>query len=131
MDTHRTIPTPAVMARPRPAAPAAFPRAAYERAVLSSTLHGNARLVALTLAICASDTGHLAAGGPQRPERLAELAGINTRQARISLHILELARFIERPSLDDWTDRFTARPVKLTFPPAEPTPSGHPGGAEE
>lgn len=127
--TPRVIPTPAALAPPpRPA----FDRDRWEEDVLSSDLHPNARLVALTLAHCAGTSGYLPADGPQNAHRLAERARLSAKQARISLHQLEMAGYIRRPDIHTWQPRQVVRPVTLVRPvKATRSEPAHPSGAEE
>lgn len=126
--TPRVIPTPAALAPPpRPA----FDRFRWEEDVLASGLHPNARLVALTLAHCADAAGYLSADGPQNAHRLAERARLTAKQARVSLHQLEMAGFIRRPDIHTWEPKSIVRPVTLVRPAtATRSEPAHPSGAE-
>ncbi|MFH9011208.1 hypothetical protein ACH4C6_07510 [Streptomyces sp. NPDC017943] len=109
----RAIPSPAAMApRPRPA----FDRARWEAADMASTLRPYARLVALVLAHSAGPAGYLPPDGPQKARRVAERARLNLNQARISMHVLETAGFLQRPAAETWHPTDIARPITLTFP---------------
>jgi hypothetical protein len=124
--TTRAIPTPAALA-----APLAFDRFRWEEDVLSGELPFNARLVALVLAHCADAAGYLPADGPQNAHRVAERARLSAKQARVSLHQLEMAGYIRRPDIHTWQPRQIVRPVTLTRPaPATRTEPAHPSGAE-
>jgi hypothetical protein len=120
----RAIPTPAVLApRPRPA----FDRDRWEAAVLASDVQPYARLVALVLAHSAGPAGYLPINGPQMASRLAERTGLNLKQARVSLKVLEVTGFIERPDLDTWRPQEAVRPITLVHPaPAARTEPSHP-----
>ncbi len=124
----RAIPTPAAMAsRPRPL----FDRDRWEAAVMASDLQPYARLVALALAHSAGPAGYLPVDGPQKAPRLAERTRLSVKHARISLHVLEEAGFLDRPSMDTWQPKTLARPVTLVFPPqATRSEPGHPSEAE-
>lgn len=123
----RAIPTPAALAPPpRPA----FDRSRWEEDVLASDLHPNARLVALTLAHCADAAGYLPADGPQNAHRLAQRARLTAKQARISLHQLEMGGFMRRPDIHTWQPKTIVRPVTLVRPvKATRSEPAHPSGA--
>ncbi|MFF8034889.1 hypothetical protein [Streptomyces sp. NPDC016626] len=128
MDTTVPVPTPATITLQPPA----FDRFRWEEAVFTSELHFNARIVALVLAHCADAAGHLPPDGPQRAQRIAQRARITPRQARISLHLLEMAGLISRPDIHTWTHQDVVRPVTLTMPRqathTQPTPPGEAEG---
>ncbi|MFJ5156357.1 hypothetical protein ACIQCF_33315 [Streptomyces sp. NPDC088353] len=133
--THTTAispaPTPAVFARKHPAPPATarpvtadrYDRHAWETAVLSSTLHRNTRCVAFVLAHHADATGYLPAGGPQHASRLAHLARITPKQARLAMQQLENWHYLVRPDIRDWPPTEMVRPVRLTVPPVPAYPT--------
>jgi len=127
MDTStRTAPAPT----PTPAAVAAlvprreaFDRHGWEARVMASDLHRNTRTVAFVLAHHGGDAGHLPSGGPQSAARLAHLARITPKQARLSLQQLEVRHFIARPPIGEWPPTSVVRPVTLTIPPARTEPA--------
>ncbi|MFI7137219.1 hypothetical protein ACIBQ5_05450 [Streptomyces massasporeus] len=138
----RAIPSPAVLARaPRPPQPPQprprlaqeqYDRDRFENDVLSSELHANARLVAMTLAHCAGVSGYLPIDGPQNAHRLAERTNLSPKQIRISMHLLEEAGFISRPDYGTWQPKELVRPVTLVRPAPAVTRSepAHPSEAE-
>ncbi|MFJ2162551.1 MULTISPECIES: hypothetical protein [unclassified Streptomyces] len=99
------------------APPAVFDRAAWERAVMTSTLHRNTRICAFVLAHFADESGVVAAGGVQAPSRLEHLARVTPKQARLALQQLENWHYIVRPDIRDWPADRPVRPVALTLPP--------------
>jgi hypothetical protein len=122
----RPVPTPgdlAIAHRPAaPATPAPVPAAPYDRhrweqAVIISDLHRNTRTAAFVLAHHADESGVLSAGGPQSAGRLAHLARITPKQARLALQQLENWHYIVRPDIRDWPPNNPVRPVALTLPP--------------
>lgn len=126
------VPTPAVLAVPKqPPAPApAFDRHRWTEAVLSSGLQVNARIVALVLAHLADTAGHLPAGGrQQQAQPMAARTALTPNEVRISLKVLGLTGFIERPSLDTWEPQQTVRPITLRMPPAAAAPTPAPAPA--
>ncbi|MEU0109532.1 hypothetical protein ABZ313_29825 [Streptomyces sp. NPDC006251] len=104
-----------------------FDRDRWEATVLSSDLQPYARLVALALAHSAGPAGYLPVDGPQKAPRLAERTGLNIKQTRVSLKVLEVTGFIERPDLTTWQPQQAARPITLVHPtPATRTEPAHP-----
>lgn len=85
---------------------------------MASDLHRSTRLVAFVLAHHADAAGHLPAGGVQSSGRLAHLAWITPKQARIALQQLEVRGFFERPDIRAWPPQEMVRPVTLTLPTA-------------
>lgn len=118
------LPTPA----PVTAAAAAYERAAWECMVLASGLHRNTRIVALVLAHHADTAGYLPSGGVQLPARLAHLARITPKQARLALQQLTNWHYLTRPDIRDWPPSAPVRPVTLTLPP-HPAPEESSTGA--
>ncbi|HET9382561.1 MAG TPA: hypothetical protein VFP69_17260 [Streptomyces sp.] len=125
--TTTAVPTPAALAVPKPPPAPAFDRHRWTEAVLSSRIHPNAKLTALVLAHCVDTAGHLPAGGrQQQAERMATRTSLSPSQVRISLKVLEMRGFIERPCLDTWTPQQLVRPVTLRIPPAAAGPASAP-----
>ncbi|MFJ8140625.1 hypothetical protein [Streptomyces sp. NPDC096013] len=123
-----STPAPEGLAR-RQAQPAPpYDRAQWERAVMSSPLHRNTRIVAFVLAHHADELGVVCAGGVQAPTRLEHLARITPKQARLALQQLENWHFFVRPDIRDWPPGSPVRPLALTLPPlaarAEPPHTG-------
>ncbi|WP_411090822.1 hypothetical protein [Streptomyces sp. 049-1] len=111
MDT-RAVLTPAALAPPE-----GYDRARWEAAVISSSLHRNSRIIAFVLAHLADADGRLPAGGVQHAGRLAHLARITAKQARMSLTQLESRHFIARPDIHTWEPQnAVVRPITLTVP---------------
>jgi len=107
-----TRPTPLALAT----APPAYDRARWGDAVLSGSLHPNARLLALVLAHLAGPSGSLPAGGSHGAQRLAPQAGISERLTRISLNVLENEGYLTRPDIHTWQPEELLRPITLTLP---------------
>lgn len=127
--TTGAIPTPAALAPPR-----TYDRARWESAVLGSDLHRNSRAIAFVLAHLADADGNLPAGGVQHAGRLAHLARITAKQARMSLTQLEARHFITRPDIHTWVPQGdVVRPISLSMPgPAARRPAeSHTGGSDE
>ncbi|WP_435252065.1 hypothetical protein [Streptomyces tendae] len=127
--TAEAIPTPAALAPPR-----AYDRARWEAAVLASDLHRNSRMVAFVLAHLADADGRLPAGGVQHAGRLAHLARITPKQARMSLMQLEVRHFIARPDIATWQPKGeVVRPISLETPApsARRRAESHTGGSDE
>lgn len=127
--TTESIPTPAAVAPAR-----AYDRARWESAVLGSDLHRNSRMVGFVLAHFADADGHLPAGGAQHASRLAHLARITPRQARLSLTQLGARGFITRPDIATWEPQGEiVRPISLTMPgpSARRRAESHTGGSDE
>ncbi|MFM9594499.1 hypothetical protein ACKI1O_34565 [Streptomyces scabiei] len=120
-----TVPVPSAPARPEPAA---YDRAAWERAVMASSMHSNCRLIAMVLAHHADEHGRIT-GGAQDAELLAQESGVQAKYVRISLNQLERRRYMRRPSIQDWPDDAGIRPITLTprsSSRAEPPSTGEP-----
>ena len=139
MNLARPVPTPGDLTiahrqvaptNPVPEPVGAYDRHRWEQAVLASELHRNTRIAAFVLAHHADEFGVLHAGGVQSASRLAHLARITPKQARLALQQLENWHFTERPDLRDWPPSNPVRPVALTLPPlpvrTEPPHTGEP-----
>ncbi|MGW0599934.1 hypothetical protein ACWD11_22660 [Streptomyces sp. NPDC002776] len=123
----RPIPTPADLARRRPApAPALAPvlavtpfdRNAWEEAVLAGGLDAAARALAFTLAEHADTSGHIIKGSRVPADGLRAEAGLSQEQAVRAFEALHQARLIARPSRHAWGRGRGRRPITLIIPAA-------------
>lgn len=119
----RPIPTPADLARRRPApapvrAAVPFDRSAWEEAVLASGLDMASRALAFALAHHADVSGRITGSSHLSADRLRGEAGLSQDQTTRAFEALHMARLIARPSRHTWDRARGRRPITLTIPPA-------------